>query len=138
MKVLLDTSFLIQLKKKNPIAESELKKCKDIAEDIIISSITIYELLAGAHYVYKKHGTMKEMKQVELMTKFLTQVPVDSEIAWRAAKTRADLQLKGQIIPDIDLIIACTEENIRILTFDSDFAPLKKMGFDIKLLKNTK
>lgn len=135
MKVLLDTSFLIQLKKKNPIAESELKKCKDIAEDIIISSLTIYELLAGAHYVYKKHETMKEMKQVELITKFLTQVPVDSEIAWRAAETRADLQLKGQIIPDIDLIIACTEENIRILTFDSDFAPLKKMGFDIKLIK---
>lgn len=137
MKVLLDTSFLIQLKKKNPIAEAELIRCKDTAEDIIISSLTIYELLAGAHYIYKKHGTMKEMKQVELLTKFLTQVPFDSEIAWRAAETRADLQLKGQIIPDIDLIIACTEKNIRILTFDSDFAPLKKMGFEIEVLKNT-
>lgn len=135
MKVLLDTSFLIQLKKKNPIAESELKKCKDIAEDIIISSLTIYELLAGAHYIYKKHGSMKEMKQVELITKFLTQVPLDSEVAWRAAETRASLQLKGQTIPDIDLIIACTEKNIRILTFDGDFAPLKKLGFDIKVLK---
>ena len=138
MKILLDTSFLIQLKKKNPIAESELKKCKDISEDIIISSLTIYELLAGAHYIYKKHGSMKEMKQVELLTKFLTQVPFDSEIAWRAAETRAKLLLKGQIIPDIDLLIACTDENTRILTFDTDFAPLKKMGFEIEILKNSK
>lgn len=109
---------------------------KQNAEDILVSSLTIYELLCGAHYILQKHKTIKELKQIERILKYLTEVPLDSKVAWKAAEIRSKLLLSGYVVPDIDLLIACSDEEAEILTFDKDFEPLKRIGFNIELLSD--
>lgn len=60
MKLILDTSFLIELKKGNEKAIKALEEKKDKCEDIVVSSLTVYELLVGASYIWKKHGDVRE------------------------------------------------------------------------------
>jgi predicted nucleic acid-binding protein len=60
LKVILDTSFLIELKKGNKKAVEALEERKEECEDIIVSSLTVYELLVGANYVWK--STVMQMR----------------------------------------------------------------------------
>ena len=134
MKLLLDTSFLIQLMKKNSRAIEVLQSKKKDSEDILISSLSIYELLAGAQYIHQKHNSMDEFRKIEKVMRFLTEVPVNSKIVWKAAEIRAKLKINGESIPDIDLLIACSDEDILILTYDKDFLPLLQYEFNIEIL----
>lgn len=52
----------------------------------------------------------------------------------RASDLKAKLMTKGLHVPDIDILIACSEENAEILTFDRDFEALKDAGLNITLL----
>lgn len=137
MKVILDTSFLIELKKGNKKAVEALEERKENCEDIIVSSLTVYELLVGANYVWKKHGNAKEMMVISDMLKPLTVVPVDLDVVKRASEVKAELMLRGMDVPDLDILIACSDEDAEILTFDKDFKPLKDLGFKITLLNST-
>jgi len=47
---------------------------------------------------------------------------------------KAELLLKGIDVPDLNILIACPDENAEVLTFDKDFEPLKELGFKITLL----
>lgn len=51
MKLLLDTSFILELKKKNERAIETLKREVENAEDIVISQLTKYELMVGVYYL---------------------------------------------------------------------------------------
>ncbi|MCS7119407.1 MAG: type II toxin-antitoxin system VapC family toxin [Archaeoglobaceae archaeon] len=132
MKVLLDTSFLIELKKGNEKAVKVLKELSD-CEDLLISTLTVYELFCGAKYLWKKFGNAKDFLIIQEMLKSLTIVPFELESAMKASEVRAELMLKGLNVPDIDVLIACSE-NAKILTFDKDFAPLKDLGFEVSIL----
>jgi len=136
LKVVLDTSFLIELKRGNKKAVNALEKRKDECEDIIVSSLTVYELLVGANYVWKKHGNAKEMMIIGEMLKYLTVVPVDLDVVKRASNVKAELMLRGIDAPDLDVLIACSSENAEIITFDKDFNLLKDLGFKITLLSD--
>jgi len=57
-----------------------LEERKDKCEDTVISSLTVYELLVGVNYIWRKYGDAREMLKVKDMLKFLTEVPVNSEI----------------------------------------------------------
>jgi len=131
LKVILDTSFLIELKKGNKKAVEALEERKDECEDIIVSMLTVYELLVGASYVWKKHGNAKEMIIVDDMLKFLTVVPVDLDVVKKASEVKSELMLRGIDVLDLDILIACSNEDGEILTFDKDFNPLKDLGFKI-------
>ena len=133
MKVILDTSFLIELKKGNKKAVEALEGRKEECEDIIVSSLTAYELLVGANYVWKKHGNAKEMMIINDMLKSLTVVPVDLDVVKRASSVKAELMLRSMDVPDLDILIACSSDG-EILTFDKDFNPLKDLGFKITFL----
>ena len=134
MKVILDTSFLIELKKGNKKAVEALEERKDECEDIIVSMLTVYELLVGTYYIWKKHGNAKEMIIVDDMLKFLTVVPVDLDVVKKASEVKSELMLRGIDVPDLDILIACSNEDAEILTFDKDFNPLKDLGFKIAFL----
>ena len=138
MKIILDTSFLIELKRGNKKAVKALKVRKDECEDIIVSSLTVYELFVGANYIWKKHGNAKEIMIINDMLKPLTVVPVDLDVVKRASSVKAELMLKGVDVPDLDILIACSDENAEILTFDKDFNPLEEVGFKIALLGDEK
>ena len=133
MKVVLDTSFLIELKRGSKKAVNALEKRKNECEDLIVSTLTVYELLVGTNYVWKKHGNSREMMVIEDMLKYLTVVPVDLDVVKRASNVKAELMLRGISVPDLDVLIACSTENAEILTFDKDFATLKDLGFNITL-----
>ncbi len=68
------------------------------------------------------------------MLKSLTVVPVDLDVVKKASGVKAELMLKGMDIPDLDILIACSDENAEILTFDRDFNPLEELGFKITFL----
>ena len=135
MKLLLDTSFLIQLMKKNSKAIRILDEKKKSADDAVISSLSIYELLVGAQIIHQKHQSMTEFRKVENILRFLTEKPVNSKVSWKAAEIRAKLQMDGKAVPDIDLLIACSDEDAEILTFDKDFEPLSGIGFNLVILE---
>ena len=71
------------------------------------------------------------MLKVQDMLKFLTEVEVGSEVVRRAAETKAELMVRGKDAPDIDILIACSDD-AKILTFDRDFKPLKDLDFKIR------
>lgn len=135
MKILLDTSFLIELKKGNKKAVEALEERKDRCEDIIVSTLTVYELLVGANYIWKKHGNAKEMMIINDMLKALTIAPVDLDAVKRASEIKSELMLRGTDVPDLDILIACSDDG-EILTFDKDFNPLRELGFKISLLND--
>ena len=135
MKVILDTSFLVELKKGNEKAVKALEKIKDRCEDILVSSLTVYELLVGANYIWKKYGDAREMLKVQDMLKFLTEVEVGSEVVKKAAETKAELMVRGKDVPDIDILIACSDD-AEILTFDRNFKPLKDLDLKITILED--
>ena len=134
MKLILDTSFLIELKKGNKKAVAALEERKDKCEDLIVSSLTIYELLVGAYYIFKKYGDVREIARIQDMMKFLTVVPVDLEVVKRSSEVKSELMIRGKDIPDIDILIACTDKDAEILTFDDDFKHLKNLGFKVTIL----
>ena len=134
MKVILDTSYLIELKRGNKKAVEALEERKEECEDIIVSSLTAYELFVGANYIWKKHGNTNEMVIINDMLKPLTVVPVDLDVVKRASSVKAELMLGGMDVPDLDVLIACSDEDAEILTFDKDFNPLKELGFKITFL----
>jgi len=112
-----------------------LEKRKDRCEDLLVSSLTVYELLVGANYVWRKHGDLREIIVVSDMLKALTETPVDSDVVKRAAKVKAELMLKGVKVPDLDVLIACSDSDAEILTFDEDFKPLKDLGFKVTVIE---
>jgi len=134
LKVILDTSFLIELKKGNRQAVRALEERKSRCEDLLVSSLTVYELAVGAKYVWRKHGDVREMIKLQEMLKFLTEVPVDSDTVRRASDLRAELMVKGLGVPDMDVLIASSDEGAEVLTFDRDFEPLKSLGLNITIL----
>ncbi|MCS6768759.1 MAG: type II toxin-antitoxin system VapC family toxin [Candidatus Nitrosocaldus sp.] len=137
MKLVLDTSFLIELKKGNELARRVLEERKKDCEDLMISAISIYELLAGAYYIWKRYGNAREMIIINEMLKSLTINPLDSSAAKRSAEVRAELMLKGIVVPDIDIMIACSidEKSGEILTFDEDLLKLREIGFKVTIPK---
>ncbi|MBO8183271.1 MAG: type II toxin-antitoxin system VapC family toxin [Archaeoglobus sp.] len=133
MKAILDTSFLIELKKGNKKALEALEERKGVCEDVIVSILTAYELLVGASYVWKKYGNTKEMMTINDMLKHLTVAPIDMGVIKRASEVKSELMLRGVAVPDLDILIACSDDG-EILTFDEDFNPLKNLGFKITFL----
>ena len=134
MKLLLDTSFLIELKRENKNALRALEERKEACEDLMVSEITIYELTVGAKFVWKKHGDAKELIKIREMLKALTRVPVDEEVVERASEVKSSLMLKGIDVPDIDILIASSDPECEILTFDRDFERLKEVGIKVTVL----
>jgi len=102
-------------------------------QDILVSSLTIYELLSGAHYILKKHNDIKELKKIQEMLQNLTEAIIDIKVIWKAAELKADLLVSGVTVPDIDILIACSEE-AEILTYDKDFERLTDFGFKVSVL----
>lgn len=136
MKLLLDTSFLIALKKGEIQARKILESLKDSVEDVGVSRLTEYELMVGALYMWKKYGDAKELAWIDEALKWLTIYEVDEETIKLASQIRAETMLKGEVFHDIDLLIAVSgKSGSALLTFDKEQTKLKdyleKLGIRI-------
>ena len=102
MKYMLDTNICIFLIKKKP--ENVLAKLKEVMQEgIAISTITLAEL---------EHGiALSEYpeKNADALTQFLSIIdvlPFDENAASQYGLIRADLQRKGMLIGQMDMLIA--------------------------------
>ncbi len=143
MKLILDTSFILELRRGNNKAKEILRKESKEAEDILISPLSKYELLVGAYYLWLKKGDMRERLWINDLLAWLTINELDEEAIKRAAEVKAEALLKGLSLPDMDLLIALsTNPPAKLLTFDEDHEKMKellsKRGIDVIFLSQSK
>ena len=99
---MLDTNICIYIIKNKPQSVlDELKKCN--VGDIILSSITVSELIYGAH---KSQFVEKNLKAIEHFLIPFDVAEYDYKAALEYGKLRASLEKKGQPIGSLDMLIA--------------------------------
>lgn len=107
---MLDTNICIYIIKNKPLnVLEELKKC-DVG-DIILSSITVSELVYGA---YKSQFVEKNLKAIEHFLVPFDVAEYDYKAAFEYGKIRATLEKQGQPIGSLDMLIAAHAKSLDI------------------------
>lgn len=135
MRLLLDTSFLVALKKGDLEARKTLESIKDKIEDVGISRLTEYELMVGAFYLWRNYGDARELAWLDEALKWLTIYEIDSEVIRLASKIKAETMVSGETIYDIDLLIAVSgKSGSALITLDKNQLKLKDYLKDIGIM----
>ena len=102
MKYMLDTNICIYAIKHKP--EKVFRKLqKTDSEDVCISSVTYAELVHG---VEKSAAKDRNRIALTLLLSCIEIMSFDTKAAEEYGKVRADLELKGEVIGPLDLMIA--------------------------------
>ena len=102
MKYMLDTNICIYAIKHKP--EKVFRKLqKTDPNDVCISSVTYAEL---AHGVEKSSAKERNRIALTLLLSCIEIMSFDTKAAEEYGKVRADLELKGEVIGPLDLMIA--------------------------------
>lgn len=104
MRILLDSTVLIDLERKNEDAVDLLKSMLANNEEVIISTVTIAEVLTGVYHLGRREGVL-DAKAV--LAQFLP-VPLNSEVADKTAQFVAFLLKSGSPVDFKDVAIAAT------------------------------
>lgn len=115
MKYLLDTNVLIAMfKNQHGIREVIIKAG---TQQCAVSELTYGELLLGAI----KGQNKKHMDEVKFVLATFNMLPVTREVIELYAHKRAELELQGNRIDSMDLLIACTalKNNLTVVTHNS-------------------
>ena len=105
MKVVLDTSIIVEIDRKNSRAIKTIKNLIGNNHDILVSSVTISEILAGSYLRKDFERAVQEAKR--LLGQFLW-IDFDARIAEKTAQYIAYLITEGKIIEYQDIAIAAT------------------------------
>jgi len=103
-KTLLDTDVLSGLMRKTPLPLARARIYLADHRQLTISLVTRFEILRGLKA--KRAST-----QLAAFASFCTNnevLPITDQIIVRAADIYADLHIRGQLIPDADILIAAT------------------------------
>ena len=122
MGAVLDTNVIIEIARDN---EEVFEKVTTLDNTFYITSITKFEILVGMP---------KKDELVWLET--LIELPFDGKCAEMAAYLHKKLLKKGTPMPFRDLLIASVAiaNGLPIITLDSDFEVLKKLGFEVYII----
>ena len=105
---MLDTNICIYIIKNKPEqVRNELKKYA--VGDIAISSITVSELMYGAH---KSQHIEKNLRAIENFLLPFDIVNYDYTSSIEYGKIRADLESKGRVIGGLDMLIAAHAKSL--------------------------
>jgi predicted nucleic acid-binding protein len=119
MKIIIDTSILVDIDRKNQKTIDIMKSLtKD--HDVIISVITVSEILTGS---YLRKDQDIAVKKAKLVMGQMFWVDVDPKIAEKASEINAYLIINGKIIEFQDVLIAATALILNcdfILTFNKE------------------
>ena len=129
MGLVFDTSIFIHAERANQ--KLVLSHLTD-DEDVFISSITVSELLVGAHMADNKNREIKRKAFAEKVLVNFTVLPFTEEIARVHAELKAKLLKNGKLIGAHDLLIAATAISwgYSVLSFDSkDFKKVPGLQF---------
>jgi len=113
--ILVDTSIIIEFLRKQKKQNSYLWKIKELGLNCFISTITVFELYAGA--ITKRHK-----EDLEKLLKWLEIIPFTKEIAQRSAEIYKELKLNNLLIEFRDIFIGATalEMELPIITLNEE------------------
>ncbi len=113
MRYLVDTDWVIDAYIGTPTSMRMLDRLSD--DGIGISIISYGELFEGAFGARDPQARLARFRT--LLDQFIT-IPLSDPIMEIFARTRAQLRRTGQLIPDMDLLIAATaiHHDLRLLT----------------------
>ena len=129
MKKMLDTNICIYIIKNKPQSVlDELRKC-DVG-DIILSSITVSELIYGA---YKSQFVEKNLKAIEHFLVPFDVAEYDYKAALEYGKIRASLEKKGQPIGSLDTLIAAHAKSLEVVLVTNNVKEFERVeGLDVE------
>lgn len=99
---MLDTNICIYIIKNKPQSVREKFSTFEVGE-LCISSITVSELMYGAH---KSQHTQRNLQAIEAFLLPFEIVEYDYNASKYYGMIRADLEAKGQVIGSLDMLIA--------------------------------
>ncbi len=105
MRIILDTSIIVEIDRKNSDAIKIIKKLIDNGSEIIVSMVTVSEILTGSYLTKDSKKSVLEAKRI--MGQFIW-VELDAEIAEKTAQYLAYLISHGKMIEYQDVAIAAT------------------------------
>ena len=112
--MVIDTSIFIEFLRAKDKTKTSLFLIPD-DEQIFISSITLYELLMGAH-------TPEKVNDIKILTEDLPVLPFNADVANKAAEIYHQLRLKNKMIEFRDIFIAatCLVNNFPVKTLNKE------------------
>jgi len=128
-KTMLDTDVLSGLMRKSPAALQRARAYLVDHPQLTLSLVTRFEVLRGLK-------AKKATAQLAAFDSFCASnevLPITDEIIVRAAEVYADLHVRGQLIPDADILIAATAlENGLVLATNNraDFGRIAGLQID--------
>ena len=125
MRVVLDSSFLIDLERGLPSARSLLDELDSTHEQPSIPAPVLYEVLSLAG---KKRGTAAARRLLSVLGR-LPLLPLDGPAARRAAEILVELVALGEEKPHVDVLIAgiVLESQGILVTRDQDFLEMERL-----------
>ena len=127
-RALIDTDILSYYFKGDPIVVGNFQKYLAQYDIIEISLITYYEIMSGLTY-------KSALKQLEIFNDFVSEnivIPATEESCKISSDIYSELRMKGELIDDIDLLIAgiAIENELTLVTNNTNhFGRIK----DLKL-----
>ncbi len=111
--ILIDTTIIIDFLRKQNKQATNLWKVKEAGFNVQISTITVFELYAGALTDIHKNDLLKLLKWFEI-------IPFGFETAQISAEIYKNLKAENQLIEFRDIFIAATsiEFNVPLLTLN--------------------
>jgi predicted nucleic acid-binding protein len=103
VRYLVDSDWLIDAFRGVPVAVNLLADLRD--DGLAVSIVSYGELFEGA---VDSPDPATELARFRRFLARLAQLPLDDAVMERFAFLRADLRRRGQLIPDLDLLIAAT------------------------------
>ena len=134
-KALLDTDTLSAVMKKHPVALVRAKAYLRVQRRFTFSIITRYEVLRWL----KAKNAISQLSDFDRLCKASRIIPLTDEIVVRAADLYADLKRRGELIGDVDILIAASalEYGLTVVTNNEDHFR-RIVGLDVEnWLKDT-
>lgn len=124
MNLALDTNILIEIDRLNKTVIKELESLrKEESLDPALPALVVLEYYYGFLDSRKKESALKNIDKYTILN-----TSKDSSLL--SAEIKHKLERAGQIIPDIDIIIAaiCIDNNATLVTSDKQFEKIKELN----------
>ena len=105
MKIIIDASAIVEIDRKNEEVIKLIKSLIDEDCNIMVSTVTISEILTGSYLTRDFRKSLSEAKRI--LGQFIW-VDLDEEIAEKTAQYMAYLISNGKLIEYPDVVIAAT------------------------------
>jgi tRNA(fMet)-specific endonuclease VapC len=102
--VLVDTDILSAVMRKHALATERARSYLRLRRNFTFSIITRYEILRGLY----ARGAAKQIAMFDKLCAASRVLPITDPIITQAAQIYADLQKRGELISDADILIAAT------------------------------